>query len=116
MMISFSVGGYLTCRTSELKNRQVSFDLQEVTNNMDIGNVLNGSTSDDTINITGRVVKLNLIATIMKYDNVSQQKVAKCYRTAVIGDLTGAVLVILWEDIAKNVSEDFQMLKDALIS
>ena len=107
MMIFFSVGGYLTCRTSELKNRQVSFDLQEVTNNMNIGNLLNSSTSDETINFTGRVVKLNPITTIMKYDNVSQQKVAKSYRTAVIGDLTGAVLVILWEDIAKNVSENF---------
>jgi ssDNA-binding replication factor A large subunit len=116
MMIFYCVGGYLTCRTSEIKNRQVSFDLQEVTNNMDIGNVLNGSTSEDTINITGRVVKLNPIATIMKYDNLSQQKVAKSYRTAVIGDLTGAVLVSLWEDIAKNVSEDIYMLNDAFIS
>ena len=94
MTISFSAGGYLTCRTSEFKNRQVSFDLREVTNNMDIGNVLNGSTYDDTINITGRLVKLNPIATIMKYDNVSQQMVAKSFRTAVIGDQTGAVLVI----------------------
>ena len=106
MMISFSAGGYLTCRTSEIKNRQVPFDRQEVTKNMDIGNVLNGSTTDDTINITGRVLKLNPIATMMKYDNVSQKKTEKAYRTAVIGDQTGAVLVILWEDIATNVSDD----------
>ena len=89
-----------------MKNRQVPFDLQQVTNNTDIGNVLNGSTSDDTINITGRVVKLNPLSTIMKYDNVSQRKVQKSYRTAVIADQTGAVLVILWEEIAKNVSEE----------
>lgn len=89
-----------------MKNRQVPFDLQQVTNNTDIGNVLNGSTSDDTINITGRVVKLNPLLTIMKYDNVSQRKVQKSYRTAVIADQTGAVLVILWEEIAKNVSEE----------
>ena len=105
-MISFSAGVYLTCRTSEIKNRQVPFDLQEVTNNMDIGNVLNGSTTDDTINITGRVVKLNPIATMMKYDNATQHKVEKSFRTAVIADQTGAVLVILWEEIAKSVSED----------
>ena len=116
MMIYFSAGGYLTCRISEIKNRQVSFDRQEVTNNMDIENVLNGSTSDDTIDITGRLVKVNPIATIMKYDHVSQQKVAKSFRTAVIGDQTGAALVILWEEIAKNLSEDSQMLKDVFIS
>ena len=41
----------------------------------------------------------------MKYDNVTQHKVEKSCRTAVIGDQTGAVLVMLWEEIAKNVSE-----------
>ena len=96
MMISLPAGVCLTCWTSVIKSRQVPFDLQEVTNNMDIGNVLISSTSDNTINITGQVVKS---------DNVSQQKVKKCFRTAVIGDQTGAVLVMLWEEIAQNVSE-----------
>lgn len=84
----------------------MSFDLQEVTNSVDIGNVLDNSTSDEVVNISGRVVKLHSMESMMKYDNSSQQKVEKCFRTAVIGDETGAVLVMLWEDVAKYVRED----------
>ena len=115
-MIRFSAGVYLTCRTSEIKDRQVSFDRQEVITNIDIGSVVNGSTSDDMITITGRVVDLNRLATMMKYDNTTQQKVEKVFRTAVLGDRTGAVLVMLWEDLAKNVRVHIRMMTNSFIS
>ena len=94
----------------------MSFDFQEVTTNTSIDTVLNSSTSDDTINITGRVLKLNPIVTMMKYDNVSQKKIEKSCRTGVIGDGTGAVLVMLWEEVAKSVSDYLEILKSAFIS
>lgn len=85
-----------------MKDRKVSFDRKEMVSNTNIGDVAHSS-SDDSI-ITGRVVKLGPITNMMKYDNASQQKVEKSYRTAVIGDATGAVLAMLWEEIAKSVS------------
>ncbi|CAF1444005.1 unnamed protein product [Rotaria sordida] len=101
-------GSFLTCRTSEIKPRQVTFDRREMTDTkIDLGSALTTApSSDDTVTISGRVVKLNPITFIMKYDNVTHQKVKKTYRTGVVADLTGAVMVMLWEDIANDIRED----------
>ena len=80
------VGTFLTCRTSEIKPRQVTFDRREITDTkIDLGLALTTApSSDDMITISGRVLKSSPIMFIMKYDNVTHQKVNKIYRTGVI--------------------------------
>ena len=100
----------MTCRTSEVKPRHVTFEPREIakeTIDLSAANDTASSSSDD-VTISGRVVKLGNSTSIMKYDNVTQQKVKKVYRTGVIADSTGAVQVMLWEEIGNEVSFPFQ--------
>ena len=86
-----------------------------MTTNIDIATVTNGSTSGDTISMTGRVVKLIGLGRVMKYDATTQEKLEKVFRTAVISDRTDAVLVMLWEDLAKNVRVHLWMMVDVFM-
>lgn len=101
----FFIGTFLTCRTSEIKPRQVTFEREEVpVEAVNIGSAISeGSSSDDTTTISGRVVKVNSLTSITKYDNTIQQGVEKVYRTGVIADATAATMIIVWEDIASAV-------------
>lgn len=95
----------MTCRTSEIKPRQVTFEREEVpVEAVNIGSAISeGSSSDDATTISGRVVKLNSLTSMMKYDNTTQQRVEKVYRTGIIADASAATMIIVWEDIAHAV-------------
>ncbi|CAF1473258.1 unnamed protein product [Adineta ricciae] len=97
-----SIGTFLTCRTSEIKARQVTFEPRHTTAEpVNIGSAISdGGSYDDTMLILGRVVKLNPMVSIMKYDNSTQQRVQKVYWSAVVADTSAAVMIVVWEDIA----------------
>ena len=108
--LSSFLGTFLTCRTSEVKPRHVTFEPREIEKEtIDLGSANDtASASSDNVTISDRVIKLGNPISIMKYDNVTQQKVKKVYRIGVIADSTGAVQVMLWEEIGNQVSFLFQ--------
>ncbi|CAF1529982.1 unnamed protein product [Adineta ricciae] len=68
------------------------------------GLIQTGSGNEEKV-ICGCVVKLNPIKKIDKYDNGTQQKVEKLYRTGIVADGSGAVMVMFWQELADAVCE-----------
>ncbi len=98
----------MTCRTSEVKDKNVIFqrrnsadgertDFNAITNS-------NSSCNEDTVTLSVQIIKIDPEVHIKKYDNVLQQKIDKHYRTAIIANATGAVIVMMWKKMSDNVS------------
>jgi hypothetical protein len=64
----------------------------------------NSSCNEDMVTLSGQIIKIDPEVHITKYDNVLQQKIEKHYRTAILANGTGAVIVMIWEKMSDNVS------------
>jgi len=102
----------LTCRNTEVKNQTVSFKRKNSTEeeegeeeiNLNDMTDNNGSTNEDLVNINGEIIQISEELSIEKFDSTLQKKKTKVYRTAVLANNTGAVLLVLWENLANNVT------------
>jgi len=105
----------LTCRNTEVKNQTVSFkrknstDEEEGEEEINLNDMTdnNGSTNEDLVNINGEIIQISEELSIEKFDSTLQKKKTKVYRTAVLANNTGAVLLVLWENLANNVTYFF---------
>ncbi len=66
-------------------------------------NNTNTSSNEDLVNVSGQIIKINPEIHIKKYDNVLQKIVDKRYRTIVLANQTGAIIVMLWENMSNIV-------------
>lgn len=102
----------MTCRNTEVKNQTVSFkrknstDEEEGEEEINLNDMTdnNGSTNEDLVNINGEIIQISEELSIEKFDSTLQKKKTKVYRTAVLANNTGAVLLVLWENLANNVT------------
>lgn len=105
----------MTCRNTEVKNQTVSFkrknstDEEEGEEEINLNDMTdnNGSTNEDLVNINGEIIQISEELSIEKFDSTLQKKKTKVYRTAVLANNTGAVLLVLWENLANNVTYFF---------
>ena len=105
----------MTCRNTEVKNQTVSFkrknstDEEEGEEEINLNDMTdnNGSTNEDLVNISGEIIQISEELSIEKFDSTLQKKKTKIYRTAVLANNTGAVLLVLWENLANNVTYFF---------
>ena len=102
----------MTCRNTEVKNQTVSFkrknstDEEEGEEEINLNDMTdnNGSTNEDLVNINGEIIQISEELSIEKFDSTLQKKKTKVYRTAVLANNNGAVLLVLWENLANNVT------------
>lgn len=105
----------MTCRNTEVKNQTVSFkrknstDEEEGEEEINLNDMTdnNGSTNEDLVNINGEIIQISEELSIEKFDSTLQKKKTKVYRTAVLANNTGAILLVLWENLANNVTYFF---------
>ncbi|CAF4195397.1 unnamed protein product, partial [Rotaria sordida] len=108
---------FLACRTSEVKAKNVTFErrksIDEKKVNLGAVSDTGSSSNEDTITISGRIIKLKESISIKKFDNSLQKKVEKKYRTGVLANSTGAVIIMLWENMANEIKEnDYVILRN----
>ncbi|CAF1362844.1 unnamed protein product [Adineta steineri] len=106
-----SEGCFLTCRTTEIKPKAVIFERRKSSNettdlNAIVNNDVDGILNDDTVTITGRIFKLHNQTIIKKFDSTKQSKIDKVCRGGVIANETGALIIMLWENLAKEIVEN----------
>ncbi|CAF0812211.1 unnamed protein product [Didymodactylos carnosus] len=100
------IGEYLASKTTTVRPKAVGFKHTPVQNDVLIIGNLPLKLYDDqaTVDICGTVAHASQVSTVKKFDQVSQKRLPVAQQTFVVADMTGAVIVYAWGNLAGNVS------------